>query len=64
MAVVSEGKRVKLRIQYDKGSQTFSQCDSLAGDGALYNVATAIASLRKDENVEITKITEAQLVEE
>lgn len=62
MAATIKEQRLKLRIKYDKGSQTFSQCEPAADDNALYEVAMTISNLRKDENVEITKIMEADLV--
>ena len=62
MPGTAKGKTVKLRLKYDKGSQTLSQCNPDAEDSALYEAAVAITDLRKDENVEIVKITEADLV--
>lgn len=64
MAVTSKDPRVKFRLKYDKGSQTFSQCNPLAEDEKLYTVATTLAGLRKDEEIEITKITQADLIQE
>lgn len=64
MAVQAKEQKLKLRLKYDKGSQTFSQCDAQADDNSLYEVAMAIYSLRKDEDIEITKVVETELVEQ
>lgn len=64
MAVTSKEERLKFRLKYDKGSQTFSQCDPAVEDEKLYEVARAISELRKDEAVEITKIIEVELITE
>ena len=64
MAVTSKEERLKFRLKYDKGSQTFNQCNPAADDENIYRVANAISELRKDEEVEITKITETDLIEE
>lgn len=63
MPVESAGKRLRFRLKYEKGSQTFSNCNPLKDDETLYDVAQAIGSLRKEEAVEITKIMETDLVE-
>ncbi|HHX60516.1 MAG TPA: hypothetical protein GX707_07305 [Epulopiscium sp.] len=60
--MLDEGENVKVRITYEKGSQTLSQCDPTAKDSDLFVVAEAIASLREYEKVEYAKITEARLL--
>ena len=57
---------VKLRIKYEKGSQTFRQCDPTVSNATLLEVGQAIASLRADnpEEVEYLKITETDLFDE
>ena len=62
MAVVTREERLKFRLKYDTGSQTFSQCNPTATDETLYEVAQTISELRKDEEVVITKITETDLI--
>ena len=62
MAGIAEGKTVKLRIKYDEGSQTLSQCNPEAADSALYDAAMAIADLRKDQDIAISKIIESDLM--
>lgn len=53
---------MKLRIAYEKGSQTLSNCKLEAADEDLYAVANAIIGLRKDETGVISKIAESSLV--
>jgi len=62
MPGVAKGARVKLRLNYEKGSQTFSQINEAAEDSNLYEAARAIASIRKDEEVEFIKIVESDLL--
>ena len=64
MAVTSAAERLKFRLKYDKGSQTFSGCIPTTDDETLFGVAQALGDLRKDENVEMTKIVESDLIEE
>lgn len=64
MAVTSAANRLKFRLKYDKGSQTFSGCKPMTDDETLFEVAQAIKDLRKDEDVEITKIMESDLIQE
>lgn len=49
----------KLRLSYEKGSQTLSQCKLTAKDTELTAVANAIISLRKDKTAEVSKIMES-----
>ncbi len=53
---------VKIRLDFKKGSQTLNQCDPKAADEKLYEVADAIASLRKEEDVKFVKVTEGRLL--
>ncbi len=64
MAIKKVGEKLKFRLKYDKGSQTFSGCNPVTDDETLYHVAQTIISLRKDETVEITKIIESDLIEQ
>ncbi len=57
-----QGEVVKVRLSYEKGSQTLNQCNPTAADEDLFEVADAIASLRDYETVEFVKITEARLL--
>ena len=64
MAVTSAANRLKFRLKYEKGSQTFSGCKPVTNDETLFELAQTIRDLRKDEEVEITKIMESDLIEE
>ena len=57
-----QGKTLKVRMNFEKGSQTLNQCKFAAKDSDLHAVAMAVASLRKDEGVEVVKIAETELV--
>lgn len=62
MAVTAKETTAKIRISYEKGSQTLNQCKLTAADSDLFAVANAVAGLRKDEDVSIAKIMEADLL--
>lgn len=53
---------VKIRLEFKKGSQTLNQCDPKTADEKLYEVAEAVAGLRKEEDVRFVKITEGRLL--
>lgn len=62
MAVVARETTAKVRIAYEKGSQTLNQCKLTAADSDLFAVASAIVGLRKDDEAVISKIMEADLL--
>ena len=55
-------KSLRIRIKYEKGSQTLNQCKTAATDEKLFAAAMAILSLRQDELAEVSKIQETHLV--
>lgn len=53
---------IKVRIKYEKGSQTLNQCDPLASDANLFAAAQAISSLTSHKVLDFTKIAESELL--
>lgn len=54
--------RVRVRIKYDKGSQTLNNVKPTAEDASLVEVASQISDLRDFESREFSKIVESDLL--
>lgn len=60
--MTEQGENIKIRLQFDKGSQTLNGCDPTAEDKDLFAVAEAISDLREHTSVKYIKITEDRLL--
>lgn len=63
MAVTANLLKTKLKIEYEEGSKTFSNCKDDAPDQNIYQAANLIASLQSVPAEKIVKITESELAD-
>jgi len=63
MAVTANLLKTKLKIQYEEGSKTFSNCKDNAPDQNIYQAAALISSLQSISAEKIIKVTESELAD-
>ncbi|WP_341876169.1 DUF1659 domain-containing protein [Defluviitalea saccharophila] len=63
MAVTANLLKTKLKIQYEEGSKTFSNCREDVEDQNIYQAAALISSLQSTPAEKIIKITESELAD-
>ncbi|MDK2786904.1 MAG: hypothetical protein PWP07_129 [Epulopiscium sp.] len=63
MAITATLLKAKLKIQYEEGSKTFSNCKEDASDQNMYQAAALISSLQSIPTEKIIRITESELAD-
>lgn len=63
MAVTANLLKTKLKIQYEEGSKTYSNCKEDALDQSIYQAAVLISSLQSTPAEKVVKITESELAD-